>query len=283
MAYQTLLYEKKGDLGVITLNRPAELNAVNDQMLHDLDGVLIDIEHDIEVKCVLFKGAGGNFSTGQDLTGKGTDEILPDPKKIGDVEHLMELERRRNRRWEFIVNFPRPTVAQIDGYCLGAGLWLAMCCDIAISADDAVIGDPGLRMGIVTPLPLWNFMMGLKKGKEVLYLGRNLTGREAEDLNLVNRAVPRSALEQEVGRYVEAILQGPGDGLVIAKEAVNANLEMQGMGAAFRYSTAIQMLNALRQRAGLRPEQFNFFEARDKLGLKKAVEMRDTPYKAFVK
>ena len=283
MPYQTVLYEKKGDVGTVTLNRPGQLNAINDQMLRDLDGALIDIEHDIEVKCVVLKGAGGNFSSGQDLSGNGTDEALPDPRKIKDTEQLLELERRRNRRWEYIFNFPRVTIAQIDGHCLGAGLWLSMCCDIAIAAEDAVLGDPGLRMGIVTPLPLWNFMVGLKKGKEVLYLGRNVSGREAEEINLINKAVPRRELEREVNRYVESILLSPGDGLVIAKEAINSNLDMQGLGASFRYSTAIQMVNALRQRAGLRPEQFNFFETRDKRGVEAALKLRDAPFKDLVK
>jgi enoyl-CoA hydratase len=137
MMMSTVIYEKKDSIGYITLNRPEELNAMNDEMLAGLDSILPQAEMDLDVKVVVIKGAGKDFCVGQDLTGVNTYEVLSEPGEHLTIKKRMEAERRRNRRWEYIFNLAKPTIAQVHGYCLGTGCYLAMVCDITIAAEDA--------------------------------------------------------------------------------------------------------------------------------------------------
>lgn len=279
MSYENIVYELKDNIGFITLNRPNELNAINDALITELDDVLVTIEPELEAKVIVVKGAGDSFSVGQDLSGIGTADIMPPPPGTPtSTKKLMEAERRRARRWEYIFNYPKPTIAQVHGYCLGAGLYLAMVCDLVIAADDAIFGDPSLRIGSLTALPLWNWFIGTKKTKELLYFGRNIGAKEAEQINLVNMVVPRDKLEEEVNRYARAISICPGDGLPLLKESINGSLEVRGVGEAWRFLNEMQFLAQQRKPE---PEEFNFYQVRDKKGLEAAVEERDKRFKEF--
>jgi len=272
----TIIYEKKDRIGWITLNRPEELNAMHDAMLAELDAAFAAAEPDLEVKVVVVKGAGKDFSVGQDLSGVGTFEVLSEPGEHVTIKRRMEAERRRNRRWEYIFNLAKPTIAQVHGYCLGTGCYLAMVCDITIAAEDALFGDPLLRMGLLPHMPLWTWLIGIKKAKELLYTGRYIDAREAERLGLINRAVPRDDLENEVMRLAKGISLLPGDGLAPAKDAINSVMEARGLGEAWRFTNNMQLV--MQQRTMERGE-FDFFKVRDEKGLKAAIEERDAPFK----
>ena len=255
-----IIYEKKEGIGWITLNRPEELNAMNDAMLAGLDEAFAAAEPDLEVKVVVVKGAGQAFSVGQDLSGR------------------MEAERRRNRRWEYIFNLAKPTIAQVHGHCLGTGCYLAMVCDITIASDDALFGDPLLRMGLLPHMPLWTWLIGIKKTKELLYTGRSMDASEAEQFGLINKAVPRDELEDEVTRLAKGISLLPGDGLAPAKDAINSVMEARGLGEAWRFTNNMQLV--MQQRT-MEPGEFNFFKVRDKKGLKAALKERDALFEKF--
>ena len=96
----TIVYEKRDGIGYVTLNRPEELNAMNDEMLSELDELLPQLEMDLEAKVIVFNGAGRDFCVGQDLTGVNTLEVLSEPGEHITIKKRMEAERRRNRRWE---------------------------------------------------------------------------------------------------------------------------------------------------------------------------------------
>ncbi len=273
-----IIYEKKDRIGWITLNRPEELNAMNDAMLEELDAAFAAAEPDLEVKVVVVKGAGKDFSVGQDLSGVGTFEVLSEPGEHLTIKRRMEVERRRNRRWEYIFNLAKPTIAQVHGYCLGTGCYLAMVCDITIAAEDALFGDPLLRMGLLPHMPLWTWLVGIKKAKELLYTGRYMDAKEAEQFGLINKAVPRDELEEEVTRLATGISLMPADGLAPAKDAINSVMEARGLGAAWRFTNNMQLV--MQQRT-LERGEFNFFKVRDKKGLKAAIEERDAPFKRF--
>ena len=273
-----VIYEKSDGIGWITLNRPEERNAMNDALLDELDKAFAAAEPDLEVKVVVVKGAGLDFCVGQDLSGVNTFEVLSEPGEHLTIKKRMEAERRRNRRWEYIFNLAKPTIAQIHGHCLGTGCYLAMVCDITIAAEDALFGDPLLRMGLLPHMPLWTWLIGIKKAKELLYTGRYIDGIEAERLSLINRAVPRDELEDEVHRLAKGISLMPGDGLAPAKDAINSVMEARGLGAAWRFTNNMQLV--MQQRT-MQRDEFNFFKARDKKGLKAAFDERDAPFKKF--
>lgn len=279
MAWKNVKYEVKDNIGWITLNRPQKLNAINDAMLRDLDEILNQAEMDLDAKVLVFKGAGKSFSSGQDLSGMGTSEILhPDPWARVTPKELLEGERRRQRRWEYTMNIVKPTIAQVHGYCLGAGLYLTMVCDITIASDDATFGDSLARMGILPSMPLWPWLVGMKKTREMLFTGRYISATEAEAMGLVNKVVPASKLDEEVTRWAQGIAQLNSDALAYTKDAINGVMECRGVGAAFRFTTDLQMA-ALQRPA--KAEDLAFHEMRDKKGLRAALEARDAPFKDF--
>jgi enoyl-CoA hydratase/carnithine racemase len=276
MGYKNIIYEKKDGIGYITLNRPEKLNAINDAMLEELDAAFAAAEPDLEVKVVVVKGAGRAFSAGQDLSGVETSEVLLDPRKPVSRKKQLEAGRRRNRRWEYIFNLAKPTIAQVHGYCLGFGCNLAMVCDITLASEDALFGDPSIRMGFLSDMPLWIWLVGMKKTREFLYSGRNITAAEAEQCGLINKAVPKDKLEEEVFKLAKGISLLPGDGLANCKDGINSVMEARGLGEAWRFTNEMHLVM---QQHNREPGEFDFFGVREKKGLKAAIEERDAPFK----
>lgn len=278
MNNKNIVYEKKDGIGYITLNRPEKLNAINDAMLEELDAAFAAAEPDLEVKVLVVRGAGRAFSVGQDLSGVGTSEVLPDPRKPISRKRQLEAERRRNRRWEYIFNLAKPTIAQVHGYCLGYGCHLAMVCDMTVASEDAVFGDPSIRMGLLSGMPLWIWLAGIKKTKELLYSGSYISAAEAEQFGLINKAVPKDRLDKEVFTLAKGISLLPGDGLANCKDGINSVMEARGLGEAWRFTNEMQLVM---QQHSREPGEFDFFEIRDKKGLKAAIEERDAAFKGF--
>jgi enoyl-CoA hydratase len=274
MKYRTLEYEQRDGVGRITLNRPEKRNAINDFMLEELDDLLRVKETDVELKVLVIRGAGPCFSVGQDLSGEGNAEVMPyDSKSKLSVRDALDIGVRWNRRLEYIFNYLKPIVAQVHGHCLGLGLYLTMVSDITVASEDAVFGDPSLRMGILTGLPLWTFKIGVKRTKELVYLGRYIDAAEAERICLINKVVPASQLAQEVDRYAFALSFPPGDGMAFSKESLAAQMEVRGVGAAWRFLSDMMAMSLLQRDAPA--EEFDFWKTRDEKGLKAAIRERD--------
>jgi len=190
-------------------------------------------------------------------------------------------------RWQTIFEFPKITVAQVHGYCLGAGLDLAMACRAIIATEDAVLGDPSVRMGLASPNPLWTYRIGLKKTKELLLTGKYIDGKEAERVGLVMKAVSADKLEEEMSSVTEGFTKSAGiggfDQLADFWSFNMAALDLGGLAAARRLAGNAYVLSAIQ-----RPErsitdrgEFNFYDVRDKKGLKAAIEERDAPFKEY--
>jgi len=283
MATVTLDVEREKRIARITLNRPEKLNAINDAMMDDLEAALKEVERDTELWVVVIKGAGRAFCAGQDLSEEGTSRVLtPDPRRRWYLSELWEGERRRLNWWRNIFTFPRFTIAQVHGYCLGWGLYLAMSCRVSIVAEDAILGDPSIRAGFATPCPLWTWKAGVRKAKELLFTGRYITGKEAVEAGLVTQAVPFERLEEAVAEAARVLIAGTPIG-GFDQESFNfafglGSFDISGLAAAWDYASNIFALSAI-QRRGFEPEEYDFFEARERLGLKKAIEERDRPFK----
>jgi len=277
--FKSIIYEIKDNIGWVTLNRPGKLNAINDEMLRELDDMFILAEQDLDVKVLVIKGAGRAFSSGQDLSGVNTDETLP-PSPLNKLpsKEVLEAARRRCRRWEYIFNVCKPTIAQVHGHCLGAGMYLALSCDITIASEDAVFGDPSIRMGILPIFPLLSWLVGVKRADAMLLSGKSVTAKEAERWGLVNRTVRNEQLDAEVIRLAKGISLSHSDALAVAKESLHAAMEARGLGPAWRYTSDMELLM---QRRTVQPDEFDFEKTRNKIGLKKAVETRDDPFKCL--
>ncbi|MFH1086988.1 MAG: enoyl-CoA hydratase/isomerase family protein [Chloroflexota bacterium] len=276
MRQRNVIYEIRDGIGFITLNRPEKLNAINDAMLAEIDDTLADVDQNLDVKVAVLSGAGDCFSSGQDLSGIDTTQTLPGRRLRGAASkepHL--LQQRRSRRAQYLFNLIKPTIARVHGQCLGLALDLAVLCDITVAGEDAVFGDPSLRLGILPDMPLWVWLVGFHKAKELLFSGRCISGKEAERIGLINKAVPAHRLEAETLRLAGKMALAPGDGLAICKDAINGAMEMRGLRVAWRFTDEMQTVMQQLPGASAGPD---FHTVRKRKGLKTAIQGRDSPF-----
>jgi enoyl-CoA hydratase len=187
MNFETLLFAKKDDVALVTLNRPKVLNAMNQQLWIDLQSALDDARTDPRIKVVVLTGQGRAFSSGADLKASKTRSA---EAYRSYLESLQEVSR-------MIIRFPKPTVAAINGFALGSGYELALACDIRIAAQDAQIGSPEARVASSVTggaFRLIQELIGPGKAKELLFTADPIDGLEAERIGLVNKAVPADEL-----------------------------------------------------------------------------------------
>src|SRR5262245_43828607 len=197
MEYRAMRYETLGAVARVTADRPHVLNAQSRVMILELDRALATAAADDAVRVVIVAGAGAHFSAGHDL---GSPEELADqaanpvdPGLPAQLRRLSDLYVETCLRWR---DLPKPTIAQVQGYCIMGGLMLASCCDLIVAADDAKFADRAVRWGgphvQYFSMP-WD--LGARKAKEYLFTGDYLDAEEARRLGLVNRVVPRADLE----------------------------------------------------------------------------------------
>src|SRR5262250_2258199 len=234
MDFRTLTYEKLGTVLRITANRPEVLNAQSRVMIVELDAAFRAAVEDAEIRVIIVAGAGQHFSAGHDL---GSREELEDQKThpIGpgiaeNLQRLSELYLETCLRWRDV---PKPTIAQVQGYCIMGGLMLASCCDLIIAADDAQFADRMVRWGGAHvqyfSMP-WD--LGPRKAKEYLFTSEFLGAAAAQQAGLVNRVVKREALEGETLALARKIAENDPYALMMAKRSVNEMLDAQGQRQA---------------------------------------------------
>ncbi|MBU0973660.1 MAG: enoyl-CoA hydratase/isomerase family protein [Proteobacteria bacterium] len=211
MEYDCILYEKKDRIGLIRLNRPKVLNAMNRQLWIEMQDVLDRAKQDNDVKALIITGVGRAFSTGADLKdSKG--------RSIEDYRIYLESLQEASRK---IIRFEKPTIAAINGYALGSGYELALACDIRIAAQEALIGSPEAKVtSSVTggAFRLVQDLVGPGKAKELLFTAENITGIEAERIGLVNKAVPLEALMDEAFNMAQKIVANSSFSLKVIKK-----------------------------------------------------------------
>jgi enoyl-CoA hydratase len=218
--FETIVYEKLGGVGYVTLNRPQVLNAYNLQMRDELYQVLGAINDDPEVKVVIFKGAGEKaFCAGADLS-----EFLTAPSPV--IARQVRWERDV---WGRFLSISQPLIAAVHGYVLGDGIEIALCCDIRLAAEDAQFGMPEPGLGIIPAaggsqtLPR---AIGGARALEVLLTGRWLRADEACRLGLVNRVVTRRDLLPAAEKLAEKIIAHRPAAVRYAKQAINRGLDL---------------------------------------------------------
>lgn len=252
MEFRTILYEKLGAVLRITTNRPEVLNAQSRVMILELDRAFRMAVEDDDTRVVIVAGAGAHFSAGHDL---GSPEELDDQKAhpVGpgmpeNLKRLSELYLETTLRWREV---PKPTIAQVQGYCIMGGLMLASCCDLIVAAEDARFADRSVRWGgphvQYFGMP-WD--LGPRKTKEYLFTGDYLDAHEALSLGLVNRVVPRETLAAATLDLAQRIALQDPFALKMAKASVNGTMDIQGhrqaIEAAFKnYMMTIPYRQAL--------------------------------------
>jgi enoyl-CoA hydratase len=218
MAYQNVILEKEGLIGIIRMNRPDALNALNSATFHEYDNVLDVLEKDSEIRIVIITGEGKAFVAGADIV---------EMKDMNGEQSraFSELGQRIFRRFE---RMDKVFIAAVNGFALGGGCELAMACDIRIASEKAKFGQPEVNLG-VTPgfagtarLPR---IVGSAKAKELLFTGNMINAEEAKRIGLVNQVVPPESLMEEVKKLAQNILTKGPLAIKMVKACVNRGMQ----------------------------------------------------------
>jgi enoyl-CoA hydratase len=235
-----VLYETRGPVAWVTLNRPETSNAQNVAMLRALNAAYDQAMADDNIKVVILSGSGKHFSAGHDIGSPGRDidkpfEHLATPwyphenKPGAEAAFVREADAYLGlcRRWR---ELPKPTIAMVHGACIAGGLMLAWACDLIVASDDAFFADPVVKMGIPgVEYFAHPFVMGPRKAKEFLFCGGRMSAQEAHQIGMINRVVPREALEAEATALAARIAKMPRFGLSLTKMAINQAEDRMGL------------------------------------------------------
>jgi enoyl-CoA hydratase len=277
MQFETLLYAVDGAVATITLNRPAALNTIVPPMPDEIEAAVNAAVRDTAVKVIVLRGAGRSFCGGFDF-GSGfhhwdqhiTTDGEWDPGK--DFMFATAPALAPTQKFMSLWRSPKPVIAQVHGWCVGGGSDYALCADLVIASDDARIGTPYSRMWGAYLSGLWLYRLGLTRAKEFALTGKPLSGREAADCGLINRAVPFAELEAEVRKTAQQLASIPLSQLSAMKLIVNQAYENMGLAAT---QTLGPILDGLMRNT---PEAKQFIELAREQGVKAAVARRDGPF-----
>jgi len=217
MAYETILVDREEAVGIITLNRPEALNALNSQLMNELTEALDAFEADEAIGCIVLTGSKKAFAAGADIK-----EMQP--KSYMDVY----AEDFITANWERVTRCRKPVIAAVSGYALGGGCELAMMCDFILAADNAKFGQPEITLGVMPGAGgtqrLTRFI-GKSKAMEMCLSGRMMDAEEAERSGLVSRIVPADELKDEAVRVAKKIAEMSRPIAMMTKETVNRSYE----------------------------------------------------------
>ena len=266
--YETIRLARAGTVALLTLARPERLNAIDRRMLGELHEALDAVERDDDLRVVVVKGAGGNFSSGFDL--KEQMEARPSgPQAWREI---------LDRDFSTIMRFwhlRKPTIAAVQGYCLAGGCELALCCDITIAAEDAVFGEPELKFGAGIVVMILPWLVGPKRAKEIILTGADRIGAaEAARIGLINRVVPSDALESAALALARHIAVIDPELVQQTKRAINQSVETMGLVEALKAALDIDL--AVEGKGS--EDKRRFMEIARKEGLRKAIAWRDARF-----
>ena len=217
MSYQNILVKTEGPVGIITLNRPKALNALNGQLMDELTAALNAYEADPFVRCIILTGSEKAFAAGADITEMASKGYM-------DVYK----EDFITRNWEQVTRLRKPVIAAVAGYALGGGCELAMMCDFIIAADTAKFGQPEINLGVMPGAggsQRLTRYVGKSKSMDMCLTGRMMDAAEAERSGLVSRVVPAADLMAETLKIAQKISEMSLPSVLMIKEAVNRAYE----------------------------------------------------------
>ncbi len=255
---ETLLIERSGGVVTVVMNRPEKKNAMNGIMFDELTQIFREVEHNEDDRCLVLTGAGGEFCTGADLT---DPRGAMDPSTPGIIRM-----RRLNETALALYELSKPTIAKVDGLAVGAGMSLAIGCDLVVASERArfsmIFTSRGLSpdLGSSWLLPR---LIGLAQARELVLLAEMTSAERGKELGFVNRVVPLETLEEVVATLATQLATGPSIALGLAKSLLNQTfqtsmaqaLEDEGRAQAVNFGTE-DLGEAIRAFMGKRPPVF---------------------------
>ncbi len=214
MKYQSLLYRKEEGIGIVTINRPESLNALNGEVYTELSELFQEIENDPEVRVVILTGSGEKAFVA------GADIAEMQPQSSVEIRSFIDKGRRASDR---IYTLKKPVIAAVNGFALGGGLELAMCCDLRVASEKAKFGQPEINLGIIPGAggtQRLTRLIGMTRAKELIYTGDVIDANTAFTMGLVNKVVPPENLMAEAKELARKLLSKSSIALALAKKAI---------------------------------------------------------------
>jgi enoyl-CoA hydratase len=218
MAFENIIVETDGNLGILKINRPDVLNAVNIETMLEIERAMVDFQKDDTIAVVIITGEGKSFVSGSDIA------------RLAEMDSLKAREYSKigQRVLSYIENVEKPVIAAVNGYALGSGCELAMACDIRIASDKAKFGQPEVKLGLIpghAGTQRLARLVGVGKAKELIYTGDIIDGQEAVRIGLVNQVVTSDALMEEVKNIAKKIAGVGTTAVRIAKTVINRGID----------------------------------------------------------
>jgi enoyl-CoA hydratase len=275
--YETILYSAEGPVATVTLNRPEALNTIVPPMPDEVEDAVARATREEQVKVIVLRGAGRAFCAGYDFGGgfRHWGEALEtegrwDPGK--DFAMATSLQLSPTQKLMSVWRTPKPVIAQVHGWCVGGGSDFALCADLVVASEDAVIGTPYSRIWGAYLSGMWIYRLGLARAKYHALTGRPLNGSEAAAVELINRAVPFAELERTVAELAAELARIPSSQLAAMKLVVNSAYESMGLAST---QTLGPILDGLMRNT---PDALRFIEQAEREGVRTVVGERDGPF-----
>jgi len=214
MEFRNLIVEIEGSIAILKINRPQVLNAMNPETILELEKAVHKLNENPKVKVVIITGEGKAFVAGSDI---------PELTKMNPIK-AREYSELGKRVLNYIENMGKPVIASINGYALGSGCELAMACDIRIASEEAKIGQPEVKLGLIpghAGTQRLVRLVGLGKAKELIFTGDMITAEEAKEIGLVNKVVPAAELMEESKKLAKKIASVGRTAVKLAKLTIN--------------------------------------------------------------
>ncbi|PLX38045.1 MAG: enoyl-CoA hydratase [Hyphomicrobiales bacterium] len=255
MAYENILVETRGKVGVVTLNRPKALNALNSELIAELNRALDHFEEDDKIGCIVLTGSQKAFAAGADI------------KEMSTLTYIDAYKNDFITTWDRVARNRKPIIAAVAGYALGGGCELAMMCDFILAADNAKFGQPEITLGVMPGAggtQRLTRLVGKSKAMEMNLTGRLMDAEEAERAGLVSRIIPLDDLVDEAIKVATKIAEFSLPSVMMTKESVNRAYEMTlAEGVRFERRLFHAMFSTEDQKEGMaafvekRSPQFN--------------------------
>ncbi|QIL70953.1 enoyl-CoA hydratase [Diaphorobacter sp. HDW4B] len=257
--YETLEIENHGAVRRILLAREAQRNAQSQQMLDELMAAFDEARVDNSVNVVVLGGKGAHFSAGHDLKQAQAERANFTVEERWAYEELRYFDYSMK-----IWDFPKPTIAQVQGACVAGGFMIANMCDLVVASESAYFSDPvGHTLGAAaTEVLIHPWVMGARKAKEMLFTGGKISAQEAKEIGMVNRVVSDAELSDATLALAQQIAKAPPFGLHLIKRSINRSLDSQGLRTALAAHFDTHQLSHLSE---------GFLTARDR-GLANAIQ-----------
>ncbi|MHA1268702.1 MAG: enoyl-CoA hydratase/isomerase family protein [Candidatus Helarchaeota archaeon] len=213
MTYETILFEKKEKVCTLTLNRPKRKNAINGTMFDEIKDALNKIENDNEIRAAIITGAGNAFSSGGDF-------------KIdySEAEEGKEIDVSQKGLVLKLININKPIIAAVNGLALGAGMNIALNCDLIYASDKAEFGTFFIKRAIIPEMSstyLLPRIVGIHIAKELIFLGDKFSAQKAKEIGLINDIFPHDIFMSKVNEIATRLANGPTFAIGLAKKAIN--------------------------------------------------------------